>query len=217
VAACTQPHASSPPAPLTSAHSQAVALGWYAAQCVFNFAWSPLFFQSHRLDLALADSVALLGSAVGTTVAFNRVNPQAAAIFAPVVAWVGFATALNAWLLDNNPNADKLDNAPVPGVTGSSTTGMHHVGGTNAVVRGHTTADIPGQSRVQVSLRGAEWSWVGRALVSAWLRLADSFSLCRPPSPRTPWPPRWAWRPARARSWSSRILCGCVLRAAPVK
>ena len=44
----------------------------------------------------MAIIVALLASVAATMVAFNRVDHGAAKMFAPYLAWVAFATVLNA-------------------------------------------------------------------------------------------------------------------------
>jgi translocator protein len=68
------------------------AMKLWAIQMVLNFAWSPIFFSLHRIDLALAVIVALFGSILaffGSRWSSDRV---AALLFIPYAAWVGFAT-----------------------------------------------------------------------------------------------------------------------------
>jgi benzodiazapine receptor len=78
------------------------AIVLWGAQLVLNAAWSWLFFGLERPDLALFDIVALLGLLVFTTAAFLHVDRTAGLLFVPYVAWVGYATYLNAgvWWLD---------------------------------------------------------------------------------------------------------------------
>lgn len=68
----------------------------WAAQMVLNFAWSPVFFTWHGTGVALIIIVAMLV----TIAAFIRDRWQAdrtaALLFAPYLAWVAFATLLNA-------------------------------------------------------------------------------------------------------------------------
>eukprot|EP00879_Flechtneria_rotunda_P000728 GHRR01000848.1.p1 GENE.GHRR01000848.1~~GHRR01000848.1.p1 ORF type:complete len:224 (+),score=75.52 GHRR01000848.1:684-1355(+) len=78
-------------------------LALYAAQLALNLAWTPLFFKSHKLDLALVDSVAMLGVASAATVKMAEVVPEAQYLMAPYLAWVTFATALNGEILRLNP------------------------------------------------------------------------------------------------------------------
>ena len=75
---------------------------FWIVQLVLNGLWTFLFFSLHQIDLALLDIVALLVEIAGfITVTWNRDRP-AALLFVPYMAWVGFATALNAalWLLN---------------------------------------------------------------------------------------------------------------------
>ena len=72
-----------------------VPFGFYAAQLVFNAAWSALFFGLKRPDIAFADLALLWLSIVGTLLAFAPVDGIAALLFAPYLAWVTLAGALN--------------------------------------------------------------------------------------------------------------------------
>ena len=82
------------------AHGVGMAL--WGAQMLLNFIWSPVFFASHRIGLALAVVVALLVTIVGFIIVRWRADRAAAALFSPYAAWVAFATLLNAsiWLLN---------------------------------------------------------------------------------------------------------------------
>jgi translocator protein len=74
------------------------ALGAWVVQLVLNLAWTPLFFGAGRLGWALVDIVALLAMIV-VTIALARPHSRVAAwLLLPYLAWVGFATALNASL-----------------------------------------------------------------------------------------------------------------------
>lgn len=73
----------------------------YVVQLVLNALWTPLFFAAGWYGVALVEIVALLAAVVWTIVAFRPRSPVAAALLLPYLAWVGFATALNAsiwWL-----------------------------------------------------------------------------------------------------------------------
>ncbi len=78
------------------------ALLWWFAQLVLNVAWPPIFFGAHLLGLALVIIIGLLVAIVGTILAFRRHHALAAALLAPYLAWVAFATLLNAsiWRLN---------------------------------------------------------------------------------------------------------------------
>ncbi|CEM22486.1 unnamed protein product [Vitrella brassicaformis CCMP3155] len=81
-------------------------LALYGTQLLFNFAWTPLFFGLHRLDWALVDIIALDVTLIGTIITAFRLKPEApvaAILLLPYLAWVGVATALNAWIIRNNP------------------------------------------------------------------------------------------------------------------
>lgn len=78
------------------------ALACFAVQLALNFAWTPAFFGLRSPGLALAIIVALLGAIAATVVASWRASRAAAWLLVPYLAWVGFATALNAaiWRLN---------------------------------------------------------------------------------------------------------------------
>ena len=81
-------------------------LALFGAQLVLNFAWSPIFFGAHRIDLALV--VILLTSALvtATIISFWRIRPLAGALLLPYLAWLCLATALNHETGRLNPGAD---------------------------------------------------------------------------------------------------------------
>lgn len=69
-------------------------------------AWTPLFFKEHKLDVALADSAAMLGFGVAATMAMAKAagGKTIVPLMAPYLAWVSFATVLNGELLRLNPD-----------------------------------------------------------------------------------------------------------------
>jgi len=71
---------------------------WWA-QLALNFLWSPVFFAAHRIGLALAVILLLLGAILAFIVMSWRQDRVAAWLFAPYAAWVGFASVLNASIL----------------------------------------------------------------------------------------------------------------------
>ncbi|GAB3412934.1 tryptophan-rich sensory protein [Haloparvum alkalitolerans] len=79
-----------------------LALGLFAVQLAVNVAWSPVFWGLRRLDLGLAVLVLLIGLVGATVAAFARVDRRAAALLVPYLAWVCFATVLNAAILFGN-------------------------------------------------------------------------------------------------------------------
>jgi translocator protein len=81
------------------------ALALWATQQGLNALWSPLFFGRHRARAALADIVLLGATLEGYRRAARRVDPLAAGLVVPYLAWVGFATFLNAQVVRKNPRA----------------------------------------------------------------------------------------------------------------
>jgi tryptophan-rich sensory protein len=72
-----------------------VVSGLYAANFVFHFAWSPLFFALKRPDWALKESFFLWGSVVVLCVGVLPYSALASALLLPYALWVTFATYLN--------------------------------------------------------------------------------------------------------------------------
>ena len=83
----------------------AAALVWFAAQLVLNVAWSVVFFGLRAPKGGLAVIVALWLAIVGTILAFAPISTPAAAILAPYLLWVTFATALNGAIVRTSPSA----------------------------------------------------------------------------------------------------------------
>lgn len=71
------------------------ALALWFAQLGLNAAWTPLFFGAHRPRAAFADIVALDATATAYAAAAAKVDPRAAKVVVPYLAWLAFATALN--------------------------------------------------------------------------------------------------------------------------
>ncbi len=71
-----------------------LALAVYAAQLLLNASWSWLFFGLQRVDLALADIVALWLLIIVTIVLFRRRDRLASMLLWPYLAWVTYAAAL---------------------------------------------------------------------------------------------------------------------------
>ena len=78
------------------------ALVAFGAQLLLNALWTPAFFGAHALGGALIVILALWLAILTTIVRFARVSRWAAALLLPYLAWVSFATALNAELLRLN-------------------------------------------------------------------------------------------------------------------
>ncbi|MEZ5461131.1 TspO/MBR family protein [Dokdonella sp.] len=80
-----------------------LAIGLWLVQLVVNAIWSPLFFGLHRIDLALVDIVVLDLLVLVTIVRFFRHDRLAGWLMLPYLAWIAFATLLNAaiWQLNS--------------------------------------------------------------------------------------------------------------------
>jgi benzodiazapine receptor len=71
----------------------------YAVQLGLNVGWSFAFFGAQSPAAGLVVVVLLLGAIVVTMLAFRRLSGLAALLLVPYVAWVSFATILNAAIL----------------------------------------------------------------------------------------------------------------------
>lgn len=78
------------------------ALGLFFLQLAFNALWSWLFFGLHRMDIALAEILVLAATIAATAWSFWRHSRTAAWLLLPYLAWVLFATVLNATLWQLN-------------------------------------------------------------------------------------------------------------------
>lgn len=77
------------------------ALGFFAIQLGLNALWSYLFFGLHNPLLALAEILLLWMMIFETYNQFKKINKVAGFLLIPYLAWVSFATILNAsiwWL-----------------------------------------------------------------------------------------------------------------------
>ena len=77
------------------------ALNLFFIQLVLNFFWSIIFFGMKNIGLALVEIIALWIMIALTMRAFMKVAKPAGWLMAPYLAWVSFATILNAsiwWL-----------------------------------------------------------------------------------------------------------------------
>jgi tryptophan-rich sensory protein len=82
-------------------------IGLFVLQLALNAVWSWLFFGLHRPGLAFADIVAMWLAILATLAAFWTVRPLASWLLIPYLAWVTFASALNAavWRLNRDRSA----------------------------------------------------------------------------------------------------------------
>ncbi|MGF1456185.1 MAG: TspO/MBR family protein [Alphaproteobacteria bacterium] len=86
----------------------ALALTAYGISLVFNAIWSFLFFGLRRLDLGMAEVVALWASIAVVLVLFVPYSQTAALLQVPYLAWVTLAGVLNLRLLQlNGPRGEQ--------------------------------------------------------------------------------------------------------------
>ncbi|HET6379964.1 MAG TPA: TspO/MBR family protein [candidate division Zixibacteria bacterium] len=74
----------------------------WGLQLALNAAWTPLFFGLRRPGMALVEIMATLAAIVLTVAAFFRQRRLAGVLLLPYLAWVAFATALNAAIWRRN-------------------------------------------------------------------------------------------------------------------
>lgn len=74
------------------------AMVLWLTQLVLNAAWSWIFFGLHQPGWALVEILCLLAMLGATTAAFFRHDRVAGWLMTPYLAWVGFASVLNAAL-----------------------------------------------------------------------------------------------------------------------
>ena len=79
------------------------AIVLFGIQFALNVAWSFLFFGLRSPALGLLDIIVLWWLILATTVTFYRLRPVAGYLLLPYLAWVSFATVLNASIMYLNP------------------------------------------------------------------------------------------------------------------
>ncbi len=86
----------------TPSSERLTGIALFAIQLALNLMWSFIFFGAQRFDLALADLVLMLLAAVAMTFSFWRSDAVAGFMQVPYLAWLCFATYLNAGVLALN-------------------------------------------------------------------------------------------------------------------
>jgi benzodiazapine receptor len=79
--------------------SRRLAIALFFVQLALNAAWSPVFFGLHQMRAALVIIVLLVVAIAATIVAAWRTQRMAAWLLVPYLAWVVYATTLNAGLV----------------------------------------------------------------------------------------------------------------------
>jgi tryptophan-rich sensory protein len=75
----------------------------FVLQLTLNALWPPIFFGAHLLLIGLIDIVLLWLALAATLVRFWTVRPVAGILLLPYLAWVSFASVLNAAIWRLNP------------------------------------------------------------------------------------------------------------------
>ena len=83
------------------------ALWLFGGQLALNFAWSPIFFGLHMVDVALVVLIAMLVMALAAARYFRRLNSISGWLMLPYLLWLCLATALNYETGKLNPGADE--------------------------------------------------------------------------------------------------------------
>jgi len=72
------------------------AIALFMVQLALNAAWSPVFFGFHAIIAGLAIIVALAIALMATIIAANRVDRLSAWLLVPYLAWILYASSVNA-------------------------------------------------------------------------------------------------------------------------
>jgi tryptophan-rich sensory protein len=74
----------------------------FVTQLALNASWSYVFFGAHNITGGLGVIIALTFTLAATIVASSYVDVASAVLLVPYLAWIVFATALNAriWMLN---------------------------------------------------------------------------------------------------------------------
>ena len=88
-----------------SSDRRRVALILFFVQLALNFAWSPIFFAGHDIDLAKIVIFIMALLAAYAAGQFYRLRTAAGLVMIPYLAWLVFAGSLNATIERLNPGA----------------------------------------------------------------------------------------------------------------
>jgi translocator protein len=89
-----------PPSPRRQA-----ALTLFFIQLALNFAWSPIFFAAHDIELAKIVIFVMAAAAALAARQFLKLRKPAGLLMVPYLAWLVFAATLNAAIEQLNPAA----------------------------------------------------------------------------------------------------------------
>lgn len=74
----------------------------FLIQMVFNFIWSPIFFNLKKIKLALIVVLIMVGMTAYITYLTYNIDKKIALILVPYLLWISFATYLNGYIAFNN-------------------------------------------------------------------------------------------------------------------
>eukprot|EP00485_Elphidium_margaritaceum_P012550 CAMPEP_0202692064 /NCGR_PEP_ID=MMETSP1385-20130828/6552_1 /ASSEMBLY_ACC=CAM_ASM_000861 /TAXON_ID=933848 /ORGANISM="Elphidium margaritaceum" /LENGTH=171 /DNA_ID=CAMNT_0049347537 /DNA_START=23 /DNA_END=535 /DNA_ORIENTATION=- len=69
----------------------------YLTHLVLNNAWTPLFFGSKKMGLALVDILSVLGCIIYLQGQYKKYNALCGKLMIPYICWVSYASYLNAY------------------------------------------------------------------------------------------------------------------------
>jgi tryptophan-rich sensory protein len=90
------------------ARGRGPALALFVLQLAINYAWSPIFFAYHEVDLAFWTIFAMILISAVTAFLFWRIRRSAALLMLPYIAWLCFAALLTWQIGTLNPGASEL-------------------------------------------------------------------------------------------------------------
>ncbi|CAD6903754.1 unnamed protein product [Tilletia controversa] len=85
------------------------SLALYYGQLALNMAWSPLMFAAGNITAALASILALDTAALTWALNLRKTSQDAALLTIPYLAWLAYATAINASLWYDNGGKDSVN------------------------------------------------------------------------------------------------------------
>src|SRR5687768_7658506 len=96
------------------ARLRGLVIALFLVQLALNYSWSPIFFAWHRVDLAFAVILMMIGLTLILVVLAWRIRRVAALLMLPYLAWLIFAALLTSEIGRLNPGAEL---APQPAAT----------------------------------------------------------------------------------------------------
>jgi tryptophan-rich sensory protein len=86
-------------------------LALWGVHFALNVSWAPTFFALKQLRPALVISCLMVATLLAVIPLFYSINASAGLLLLPYLAWISFATVLNAELCKRNPTKNGYNNA----------------------------------------------------------------------------------------------------------